>query len=126
MLYEVITHAAGANVVIHYYSSDAEATALVDELNASRAGSALAVCGDLKDTQIIEPLIRITSYNVCYTKLLRGDVVVAIVDGEEATLKRYYREGNRVRLQPANATMDPIYPESLEIRGIVEGVIRRF
>ncbi len=50
-------HAAGANVVIHYYSSDAEATALVDELNASRAGSALAVCGDLKDTQIIEPLI---------------------------------------------------------------------
>ena len=55
-----------------------------------------------------------------------GDVVVAIVDGDEATLKRYYREGKRVRLQPANSTMEPIYPEALEIRGVVEGVIRRF
>ncbi len=55
-----------------------------------------------------------------------GEIVVAIVDGEEATLKRFHREGRRVRLQPANAEMDPIYPESLEIRGVVEGVIRRF
>ncbi len=55
-----------------------------------------------------------------------GDIVVAIVDGEEATLKRFYREGDRVRLQPANETMQPMYPETLEIRGIVEGVIRRF
>ncbi|MCA8940929.1 MAG: transcriptional repressor LexA [Planctomycetes bacterium] len=55
-----------------------------------------------------------------------GDVVVAICEDEEATLKRYYREGNRVRLQPANSEMDPIYPASLEIRGIVEGVIRRY
>ena len=56
-----------------------------------------------------------------------GEIVVAVVDdGTEATLKRYYREGNRVRLQPANATMQPIYTESCEIRGVVTGVIRQY
>ena len=56
-----------------------------------------------------------------------GEIVVAVVDdGTEATLKRYYREGNRVRLQPANATMAPIYAENVEIRGTVSGVIRQY
>jgi repressor LexA len=54
-----------------------------------------------------------------------GDVVVAIVDDEEATLKRYHQENGRVRLQPANAALSPIYPERLEIRGVLRGVIRR-
>lgn len=56
-----------------------------------------------------------------------GDIVVAILEGEEATLKRYYREKNgTVRLQPANAALAPIFVTELEIRGIVKGVIRRF
>jgi repressor LexA len=55
-----------------------------------------------------------------------GEIVVAIVDGEQATLKRFYREKDRIRLQPANAEMQPIYPARVEIRGIVRGVIRRF
>ncbi len=55
-----------------------------------------------------------------------GEIVVAIVDGEEATLKRIFREKDRIRLQPANSEMQPIYPERVEIRGIVRGVIRRF
>ncbi len=56
-----------------------------------------------------------------------GEIVVAVVDdGTEATLKRYYREGNRIRLQPANATMAPIYAENVEIRGTVSGVIRQY
>ena len=55
-----------------------------------------------------------------------GEIVVAIVEGEEATLKRFYRENGRVRLQPANSEMQPTYPHKLEIRGIVKGVIRRF
>lgn len=55
-----------------------------------------------------------------------GDIVVAVVDDEEeATLKRYYRDGTRVRLQPANAALDPIYPDHVEIRGVLKGVIRR-
>lgn len=58
-----------------------------------------------------------------------GEIVVAIVDGE-ATLKRLYREPDgSYRLQPANASMQPIFvraPRQLEIRGVVKGVLRRF
>ncbi|MGC1274748.1 MAG: transcriptional repressor LexA [Planctomycetaceae bacterium] len=56
-----------------------------------------------------------------------GEIVVAVVDdGADATLKRYYRESNRIRLQPANETMAPIYADNVEIRGIVTGVIRQY
>lgn len=55
-----------------------------------------------------------------------GEIVVAIVDDDEATLKRFYQEDGRIRLQPANSSLSPIYPERVEIRGIVRGVIRRF
>jgi repressor LexA len=55
-----------------------------------------------------------------------GDIVVAIVDDEEATLKRYYQDGARIRLQPANSSMRPLYPARVDIRGVVQGVIRRF
>ena len=54
-----------------------------------------------------------------------GDVVVALVEGESATLKRIYREPGRVRLQPANSTMDPIYVRDIEVQGRVEAVIRQ-
>lgn len=55
-----------------------------------------------------------------------GEIVVAILNGGEATLKRFYRDNGRVRLQPANASMAPIYPNECEIRGVVRGVVRRF
>lgn len=55
-----------------------------------------------------------------------GQMVVAILPGEEATLKRFYKENGRYRLQPSNATMEPIYAESVEVRGVVLGVVRRF
>jgi repressor LexA len=56
-----------------------------------------------------------------------GDIVVALLADEEATLKRYYRERNgTVRLQPANSSMAPIFTTQLQIRGVVRGVIRRF
>lgn len=58
---------------------------------------------------------------------LDGDIVVAILDGEEATLKRFYRERNgTIRLQPANSSMEPIYTTRVQVRGVVRGVIRRF
>ncbi len=53
-----------------------------------------------------------------------GQTVVAIIDDNEATLKKIYREKNRFRLQPANQTMLPIYRQEIEIRGIVEKIIR--
>ena len=56
-----------------------------------------------------------------------GDIVVAILDDEEATLKRFYRERNgMIRLQPANSSMEPIFVSRLQLRGVVRGVIRRF
>lgn len=58
-----------------------------------------------------------------------GEVVVALVNGSEATLKRYYKEAGRVRLQPANDTMEPIYitPDmALKIQGVVIGLIRKY
>lgn len=56
-----------------------------------------------------------------------GDIVVAILEDEEATLKRFYRETNgMIRLQPANATMEPIFTSRVQLRGVVRGVVRRF
>jgi len=58
-----------------------------------------------------------------------GDIVVALVDGVETTLKRFYNEdGDRVRLQPANSTMQPIYvpKQSVRIQGKVLAVLRKY
>lgn len=58
-----------------------------------------------------------------------GDIVVALVDGMETTLKRFYREGgDRVRLQPANSSMSPIYVNGaqLAIQGKVLAVLRKY
>lgn len=58
-----------------------------------------------------------------------GEVVVALINGSEATLKRYYKEAGRIRLQPANDTMDPIYvtPDmDLQVQGVVIGLIRKY
>lgn len=55
-----------------------------------------------------------------------GDVVVALLNNAYATLKKFYRETNRIRLQPANSTMKPIYSRDPLIQGVVRGVIRRF
>lgn len=53
-----------------------------------------------------------------------GDVVVALLDNAYATLKKYYRERNRIRLQPANKSMKPIYAKNPVIQGIVRGIFR--
>ena len=54
-----------------------------------------------------------------------GDIVVALLDDNVATLKRFYKEKDRIRLQPANGTMAPIYARDVQIQGKVIGVIRR-
>jgi repressor LexA len=54
-----------------------------------------------------------------------GDIVVALLEDNGVTLKRFYRERDRIRLQPANDEMDPIYATEVQIQGKVVGVIRR-
>jgi len=55
-----------------------------------------------------------------------GDIVVALLENNVATLKRFYKETDRIRLQPANDTMKPIYVKKVKIQGRVVGVIRRY
>ncbi len=63
------------------------------------------------------------------TRIARqGEIVVALVRGSETTLKRFYTEGNQVRLQPANLEMEPIYVPAAQvaIQGRVLGVLRKY
>ena len=55
-----------------------------------------------------------------------GEIVVALVDQDRVTLKRFYKEKERIRLQPANSTMEPIYVQNVAIQGKVRGLIRKF
>lgn len=57
-----------------------------------------------------------------------GEIVVALVEGTDTTLKRIYREGERIRLQPSNATMKPIMvpAAAVQVQGRVIGVLRKY
>jgi repressor LexA len=57
-----------------------------------------------------------------------GDIVVALVESNDATLKRFYREGENIRLQPSNVNMQPIvkHASTVEIQGRVIGVLRKY
>ena len=54
-----------------------------------------------------------------------GQIVVAETDEGEATLKRWFVEKNRIRLEPANSSMKPIYVKNAKILGVVVGVVRQ-
>ena len=57
-----------------------------------------------------------------------GEIVVALVDGMESTLKRIYKEGDKVRLQPSNAAMQPVIvpAAAVQVQGRVIGVLRKY
>lgn len=55
-----------------------------------------------------------------------GDIVVALLDNGMATLKRFFKEATRVRLEPANAKMSPIFVRNVKIQGKVVGLIRKY
>jgi repressor LexA len=57
-----------------------------------------------------------------------GDMVVALIDDENVTLKKYYPEGSQVRLQPANETLAPIFVDSerIKIQGVIVSVMRKY
>jgi repressor LexA len=60
------------------------------------------------------------------TSPANGDTVVALLENNYATLKRFYKEQGRVRLQPANGAMKPIYVKDIIVQGVVRGVIRDY
>jgi len=55
-----------------------------------------------------------------------GEIVVALLDNGMATLKRFFKEATRIRLEPANAKMQPIFVKNVKIQGKVVGLIRRY
>ncbi len=95
-----------------------------DFVSKSKRTFVLTVVGD----SMIEDGILNGDFVVCeqVNTAENGEIVVAVIDGEYATLKRFYKEKNLIRLQPANSTMEPIYAENVEIKGKVVGVIRKY
>lgn len=85
---------------------------------------ALRVSGD----SMIDENIRPGDYVICRRAetARNGELVVALVNEGEATLKRFYKEANRARLQPANANYQPIYSENCRIEAVVVGLVRKF
>jgi len=57
-----------------------------------------------------------------------GEMVIALLGGQDVTLKKFYRDNGRIRLQPANPVMEPIVvpPDHVQIQGVVVGVMRRY
>lgn len=55
-----------------------------------------------------------------------GEIVVALLDNGMATLKRFFKEATRIRLQPANSTMQPIFVKNVRIQGRVVGLVRKY
>ena len=84
---------------------------------------ALEVTGN----SMIDEDIREGDYVICRRTRIaeNGQLVIAIVDDENATLKRFYKERDRARLQPANDEYQPIYCDNCRIEAIVIGLVRR-
>ena len=99
----------------------------VDMVRPGKDNFVLRVEGD----SMIDEQIRDGDYIVVSSQstALDGEVVVALVGGESATVKKLYREpGHRIRLQPANPDMTPLLfdADEVEVQGVVVGLIRRF
>lgn len=84
-------------------------------------------CLEVRGDSMIEDHIASGDYAIIRRQetARNGEIVAARVDGDEATLKRFYKEKGRIRLQPANATLEPIYATDVEVLGILAGVIRK-
>ena len=95
-----------------------------DMVHCNRAAYVLRVKGE----SMIDEGIRDGDYVIVEKRdtAANGETVVAVLDDNEATLKKFYREGKRIRLQPANPALAPIIVDRCEIRGVVVGVLRKY
>ena len=82
----------------------------------------------VKGTSMIEDGILDGDYVVIEEKesANNGDIVVAILENGFATLKRFFKEATRIRLEPANSQMSPIFAKNVRIQGKVVGVVRKY
>jgi repressor LexA len=104
-----------------------ETIAVPEDLVGKRDTYVLRVRGD----SMIDEQIRDGDYVVVEDRKTAdaGEMVIALLGGSDVTLKKFYREpGGKIRLQPANASMQPIFADAndVQIQGVVVGVMRRY
>lgn len=115
--------AAGAPIEPH---TDPNASLAVSPQLISGKKRAFAL--QVRGTSMVEDGILDGDYVICEQQEVadNGDVVVALLNNGFATLKRFFKENGRVRLQPANSDMKPIYTTRVKIQGKVVALVRRF
>ena len=103
-----------------------ESIAVPEDLVGKRDTYVLKVRGD----SMIDEQIRDGDFVIVEDRKTaeNGEMVIALLGGSEVTLKKFYRENGRIRLQPANPAMQPLLvtPEQLQIQGVVVGVMRKY
>jgi repressor LexA len=103
-----------------------ETIAVPEGLVGKRESYVLRVKGD----SMIDEQIRDGDFVIVEDRksVNNGEMVIALVGGNDVTLKKFYRENGMVRLQPANPAMQPILvdPDHLQVQGVVVGVMRRY
>ena len=103
-----------------------ETIAVPETLAGKRDSYVLRVKGD----SMIDEQIRDGDFVIVEDRKTaeNGEMVIALLDGRDATLKNFYREHENIRLQPANAAMQPIFvePDQVQIQGVVIGVMRKY
>lgn len=117
--------AAGAPIE----AATSDETVSVPEDFVRRAGHHYAL--RVRGNSMIDDQIRDGDFVVVHDRVTadNGEMVIAMLDGASATVKRYYRERDgRIRLQPSNDQMAPMYvrEDQMQVRGIVVGVLRRY
>jgi repressor LexA len=103
-----------------------ESIAVPEDLVGKRDTYVLKVRGD----SMIDEQIRDGDFVIVEDRKTaeNGEMVIALLGGADVTLKKFYREDGRIRLQPANPAMQPllVMPEQLQIQGVVVGVMRKY
>lgn len=103
-----------------------ESIAVPEDLVGRRESYVLRVKGD----SMIDEQIRDGDFVIVEDRKSadNGEMVIALVGGADVTLKKFYRESGRIRLQPANPSMQPIFvdPNAVQIQGVVVGVMRKY
>ncbi|MDO8429651.1 MAG: transcriptional repressor LexA [Candidatus Daviesbacteria bacterium] len=120
----VLGFIAAGQPIMTYTDPDATVNIPTHMISGKRRSYVLQVKGD----SMIEDGILDGDYVIIeeQTTAHDGEIVVALLENGLATLKRFFKEQDRIRLEPANATMDPIYATDVKIQGKCVGVIRRF
>ncbi len=103
-----------------------ETIAVPEDLVGKRETYVLRVKGD----SMIDEQIRDGDFVIVEDRKTadNGEMVIALVSGTDVTLKKFYREQGRIRLQPANPLMDPILldPSQVQVQGVVVGMMRKY